>query len=241
MDHQVKLFTEFLNLAEKYGRPVSVHCVKAQGTMYEILHNRYGKPKPKKVKSKDKGKSNDKVNTQQGLHADASKDSSDGDSVEGGKEQGKGSGRGRLKIDMHSFSGSLDQMLMYLKNFHSGLVYFSISHVLNLSNYKDTLTDLFDLLNDEFSKERGTKKKQGKPLGLSVDGVVGGLLLETDLSLDKLVSGGYAEFGYGVVGDGEVNGHLKLVELTRDVLLEMGHGVGLNDEVLWENFKRFIY
>ncbi|GMG56206.1 unnamed protein product [Ambrosiozyma monospora] len=238
MDHQVKLFIEFLDLAERYGRPVSVHCVKAQGTIYEILHKRYGKPKKIKGNLKDKTKKHDTETNE--ARGDNKTGNANANANANGKGKGKGKAerRGRFKIEMHSFSGSLDQMLMYLKNFPCGLIYFSISHVLNLCNYKDTLVELFDLLDDEFSKEHGTKRKQGKPLGLSVDGVVGGLLLETDLSLDRLILGGYGDDADGQVAEG--NEHLKLVELIRDVLLEMGAGIGLDDEVLLQNFKRFI-
>lgn len=115
MDHQVKILKQFLLLARKLNRHVSLHCVGNDGKLFNILNDVF-----------------------------------------------KGDSYPSEWIDLHSYSGSTEQIKVYTKTFPH--IKFSISKVLNMELHEERLQKAFQLNYVDVSN----------------------ILLETDLGLDGL-------------------------------------------------------
>ncbi|VUG16770.1 DEBR0S1_25202g1_1 [Brettanomyces bruxellensis] len=99
MEHQVKILRQFLLLAKKLHRHISLHCVGNDGKLFNILKEIFG--------------------------------------------GGNGKTYSSEWIDLHSYSGSIEQIRVYTKSFPN--IKFSISKVLNLERYKERLRKAFEL------------------------------------------------------------------------------------------------
>ncbi|CDK25777.1 unnamed protein product [Kuraishia capsulata CBS 1993] len=123
MTHQKYIFVELLLLAVELNVPVSVHCVKAHGLLFDTVKEHCGD---------------------------------------------------KIKISLHSYSGSVDQANQWRKMFPNR-VYFSLSKAINLDGTRDPNSDddkkytKFHQIVDSMSKDT--------------------LLMETDMSLDTYYCG----------------------------------------------------
>ncbi|VEU21027.1 DEKNAAC101922 [Brettanomyces naardenensis] len=175
MEHQMKVLEEFLQLAKRMRRSVSIHCVENHGKLYALMKKVF-------IDEDDNGYKSE-------------------------------------WLDLHSYSGSVEQARLFTKTFPK--LKFSLSSVLNLERYADRLQRCF---------ENGS---------LSLNNV----LIETDLGLDglyweddKCVEDRY-EF---LVSSkkGVLNRHAELLADTMRRLHEMNSDLTL--EKIDENYREYI-
>ncbi|CAN3377372.1 hypothetical protein DIURU_003383 [Diutina rugosa] len=101
MDHQVAIFKQMLQLAQEYHIPVSVHCVRAHGRLFdETISITRAKPKSNRERKREQ---------QMGTSDNAPK-------------------KVEIPIILHSWSGSVDQVKMWCK--YPG-IFFSVSNWIN--------------------------------------------------------------------------------------------------------------
>lgn len=176
MDHQISVVTQFLELAKKLHRPVSIHCVSNYGKIYDTLKNVF-------IEEDSNGYSDE-------------------------------------WIDMHSYSGSVDQIREFTRTFPN--IKFSLSDVLNLKRYLTKLKQAFD---------KGYMKSKN-------------VLLESDLGLDGLYwenKGECIEDRYEFLVSskkGAQNRHAALLLDTVNQLHDLNENITLKS--LDENYTRYL-
>ncbi|QPG73124.1 hypothetical protein FOA43_000429 [Brettanomyces nanus] len=178
MDHQIRVVEAFLDLAKRFRRPVSLHCVGNHGKLFDLL---------KKVFIDDTSTNN---------------------------------GYRFSSIDLHSYSGSIEQTRMYTRMFPG--IKFSISSVLNLKRYRNRL--------DESLKSGHLTPKN--------------LLLETDLGLDALYWPQKEEDGedrYELLVSrktGSLDRHTELLSSTLEQIYDLDSRVSL--QTLNDNYREYL-
>ena len=120
MDHQRIVLKAQLELASRFGRPVSVHSVQAHGVIFQVMQSLWkGHEKPSKRERKRR------------LSALRAHEAEDERQEKGGKAQE--SLPYPPRICMHSYSGPPDALKQFLGPTVPADIYFSFSTVVNFS------------------------------------------------------------------------------------------------------------
>lgn len=117
MDHQRVILKAQLELAGKHKRPVSIHSVQAHGVVFNLLQSMWaGHEKPSKSKQKRR------------------KSAAKTHNVEEKSEEREKVLPYPPRICMHSYSGPVDPLKLFMAPSVPADVYFSFSEVINFSN-----------------------------------------------------------------------------------------------------------
>lgn len=133
MEHQRKILTTQLSLAGELQRAVSVHGVSAHGVLYETLRDTwtvYERPVISKREKKRLAGVETAQDHRKGMSCDVI-EMRDGASLPYPP-----------RICLHSYSGTLDTLKLYLQPSIPATIFFSFSHLVNFSKTSDKAIDV---------------------------------------------------------------------------------------------------
>lgn len=139
MGHQRKLLTVQLNLAGQLQRAVSVHGVAAHGVLFETLRDTW---RGHEVLSKREKRRQASVRVKDDEGASAAENGADEphDAVPLPYPP---------RICLHSFSGTVETVKLYLHPSIPAAIFFSFSHLVNFSNPSDKAIDVIKSVPDD--------------------------------------------------------------------------------------------